>query len=65
MPPVSHHSKRSPVLEIQKWSRNQSEHGHAPWDETGAIHQVAENQPVADWNGEPWAEEERPVLKGG
>ena len=66
VPPVSHHSKRSPVLEMKrKWSRNQSEHGHAPWDEPGAVHQVAEDQPVADRNGEPWTEEKRPVLEGG
>ena len=41
------------------------EPGHAPRDEAGAIHQVAEDQPVSEGNREPWAEQERPVLQGG
>src|SRR5215210_2422698 len=27
---------------------DEPKHGHAPWNESGAVHQVAENQPVAD-----------------
>ena len=44
---------------------DQSEPGHAPRDEAGPVHQVAEDQPVPKGNDESGAEQERPVLERG
>jgi hypothetical protein len=43
---------------------DQPEHGHAPRHQAGAVHQVAQDQPVADADDEPGTEQERPVLDG-
>ena len=40
-----------------------SEPGHAPRDEAGLVHQVAEDQPVSKGDDESGAEQERPVLE--
>src|SRR5919205_4375856 len=51
------------VPDQQERPSDQTEPGHAPRDETGAVHQVAEDQSVPDGNDEAGAEEERPVLE--
>jgi hypothetical protein len=43
---------------------DEAEHGHAPRDETGHPHQVAEDDPVADADAEAGGEQERPVVDG-
>ena len=63
---VSHHSNRSPRFEKKRSGPPISpEPGHAPRDEAGLVHQIAEDQPVSEGNDESGAEQERPVLKRG
>ena len=62
----SHKSKSTPRLrEEEKRPSDQSQPGHASRDEAGAVHQVAEDQPVPEGDDEAGAEQERPVLERG
>src|SRR5215203_4208865 len=62
LPPVEEHAD---VPDQKEWPSDQSEPGHAPRDEAGAVHQVAEDQPVPKGDDEPRAEQERPILERG
>jgi hypothetical protein len=63
-PVASHQSKSTPKLPIQEQRpSDQSEPRHAARDEAGAVHEVAEDQPVPEGDDEPGAEQERPVLE--
>ncbi len=42
---------------------DEPQHGHAPWHESGAVHQVAQNQPVPDADDEAGSEQERPIME--
>ena len=39
------------------------QHGHAPWHESGGVHQVAQYQPVTDADHEAGSEQERPAME--
>ena len=46
----------------EEWPPDQPEPGHAARDEAGAVHQVAEDQPVPEGDDESGAKQKRPVL---
>ena len=61
---ASHQSKSdAEVPEQEERPSDQPEPGHAPRDEAGAVHQVAEYQPVPEGDDESGAEQEGPVLE--
>ena len=51
------------VSDQEERPSDQPEPGHAARYETGAVHQVAEDQPVPEGDDEAGAEQERPVLE--
>src|SRR4051794_36911169 len=55
---------RVPVM-MMSGPATSPEYGHAPWHQLGSVHEVAEQQAVADADHEAWAEQERPVLDVG
>ena len=44
-------------------TRDEPQYGHAPWNQAGAVHQVAQDQPVADAHREAGPEQERPTME--
>jgi hypothetical protein len=42
---------------------DEPQQSHAPWHQARAVHQVAQNQPVADAYNKAGSEQERPIMK--
>src|SRR5687768_381182 len=47
LPPVEEHAQ---ALHQEHWAANQTEPGHPARDEPGGVHEVAEEQPVPEWD---------------
>src|SRR4051794_36438912 len=60
LPPVE---ERADVPDQEEWPSDQTEPRHAARDEAGRVHQVAEDQPVAEGDDESGAEQKRPILE--
>ena len=61
-----HQSKSTPKLPNRSSGPPISpSQGHGRGTRRGAVHQVAEDQPVPEWDDDSGAEEERPVLERG
>jgi hypothetical protein len=60
LPPVEQHPE---VPEQEERSSDQAEPGHAARDETGLVHQVAQDQAVSERDDESGAEQLAPVLE--